>query len=107
MTTLTVWKFDSAGGAQSALAQLERMQKEELIQVNDAAYVTWPEGKKKPSTTPNSTASTPSSNGLTSPPATTKAKTTMITVRNTSDAMIVGLGPSRSTKTPPINSRAA
>src|SRR5215213_5475554 len=50
MATLTVWKFDSAGGAQSALAQLERMQKEELVQVNDAAYVTWPEGKKKPKT---------------------------------------------------------
>ena len=50
MATLTVWKFDSAGGAQSALAQLERMQKEELIHVNDAAYVTWPEGKKKPKT---------------------------------------------------------
>ena len=50
MATLTVWKFDSAGGAQSALAQLERMQKEELIHINDAAYVTWPEGKKKPKT---------------------------------------------------------
>src|SRR5829696_6036481 len=50
MATLTVWKFDSAGGAQSALALLERMQKEELIQINDAAYVTWPEGKKKPKT---------------------------------------------------------
>ena len=50
MATLTVWKFDSAGGAQSALAQLERMQKEELVHVNDAAYVTWPEGKKKPKT---------------------------------------------------------
>jgi len=50
MATLTVWKFDSAGGAQNALTQLERMQKEELIQINDAAYVTWPEGKKKPKT---------------------------------------------------------
>ena len=50
MATLTVWKFDSAGGAQNALAQLERMQKEELIQINDGAYVTWPEGKKKPKT---------------------------------------------------------
>jgi uncharacterized membrane protein len=50
MATLTVWKFDSAGGAQSALAQLERMQKEELVRINDAAYVTWPEGKKKPKT---------------------------------------------------------
>ncbi len=40
----------SAGGAQSALALLERMQKEELVHINDAAYVTWPEGKKKPKT---------------------------------------------------------
>ena len=50
MATLTVWKFDSAGGAENALALLERMQKEELLQVNDAAYVYWPEGKKKPKT---------------------------------------------------------
>ena len=50
MATLTVWKFDSAGGAENALALLERMQKEELIQVNDAAYVYWPEGRKKPKT---------------------------------------------------------
>jgi uncharacterized membrane protein len=50
MATLTVWKFDTAGGAQNALAQLERMQKEELLQINDGAYVTWPEGKKKPKT---------------------------------------------------------
>jgi len=50
MATLTVWKFDSAGGAESALALLERMQKEELIQINDAAYVYWQEGKKKPKT---------------------------------------------------------
>ena len=50
MATLTVWKFDSAGGAENALALLERMQKEELVQVNDAAVVSWPEGKKKPKT---------------------------------------------------------
>jgi len=50
MATLTVWKFDSPGGAENALAQLERMQKEELVQVNDAAYVYWPEGRKKPKT---------------------------------------------------------
>ena len=50
MATLTVWKFDSPGGAGNALALLERMQKEELVQVNDAAYVYWPEGKKKPKT---------------------------------------------------------
>ena len=50
MATLTVWKFDSTGGAANALALLERMQKEELIQINDAAYVYWPEGKRKPKT---------------------------------------------------------
>ena len=50
MATLTVWKFDSTGGAENALTQLERMQKEELIQINDGAYVYWPEGKKKPKT---------------------------------------------------------
>jgi uncharacterized membrane protein len=50
MATLTVWKFDSTSGAENALALLERMQKEELIQINDAAYVYWPEGKKKPKT---------------------------------------------------------
>jgi uncharacterized membrane protein len=50
MATLTVWKFDSSRGAGDALAVLERMQKEELVQINDAAYVTWPEGKKKPKT---------------------------------------------------------
>ena len=50
MATLTVWKFDSVGGAENALTQLERMQKEELIQINDGAYVYWAEGKKKPKT---------------------------------------------------------
>jgi uncharacterized membrane protein len=50
MGTLTVWKFGSAGGAESALDLLKRMQKEELLQINDAAYVFWPEGKKRPKT---------------------------------------------------------
>ncbi|WP_028931729.1 DUF1269 domain-containing protein [Pseudonocardia asaccharolytica] len=50
MATLTVWKFDSAGGAESALDLLKRMQKQELLQINDAAYVYWPEGRKKPKT---------------------------------------------------------
>jgi len=50
MATLTVWKFDSAGGAAEALTTLEQMQKQELIHVEDGAYVTWPEGKKKPKT---------------------------------------------------------
>ncbi|MHA6795527.1 DUF1269 domain-containing protein [Pseudonocardia bannensis] len=50
MATLTVWKFPTAQGADNALNILERLQKEELIQVNDAAVVRWPEGRKRPKT---------------------------------------------------------
>ncbi len=50
MATLTAWKFDTAGGAESALERLERMQKEQLLTVNDGAYVHWDAGKKKPKT---------------------------------------------------------
>ncbi|GAA1247862.1 DUF1269 domain-containing protein [Pseudonocardia aurantiaca] len=50
MGTLTVWKFDSPDGAQKALDLLRSLQKEQLIRVNDAAYVTWPVGRKKPKT---------------------------------------------------------
>ena len=50
MGTLTVLKFDSANGAESALDLLERLQKQELIQINDAAYVYWPVDRKKPKT---------------------------------------------------------
>ncbi len=50
MTTLTVWKFNSASGAADALAQLTERQKEHLIEIQDAAIVTWKEGKKKPKT---------------------------------------------------------
>jgi uncharacterized membrane protein len=50
MATLTVWRFDTADGAQNALTTLERLQKEELINVVDAAVVSWPEGRKKPKT---------------------------------------------------------
>jgi uncharacterized membrane protein len=50
MGTLTVWRFDSTAGAESALGLLQRLQKEELIQINDAAYVYWPVDRKKPKT---------------------------------------------------------
>ena len=50
MGTLTVWKFDTAAGADAALDLLQRLQKEELLQVNDAATVYWQEGRKKPKT---------------------------------------------------------
>jgi uncharacterized membrane protein len=50
MATLTAWRFETADGAENALATLERLQKEELIRVVDAAVVSWPEGRKKPRT---------------------------------------------------------
>jgi uncharacterized membrane protein len=50
VATLTVWKFDTPEGADKAEALLERLVKEELIKVEDAAVVSWPEGKKSPQT---------------------------------------------------------
>ena len=50
MATFTVWQFDTDQGAESALSVLQRLQKEELIQVQDAAVVSWSEGAKKPKT---------------------------------------------------------
>ncbi|MHB1818764.1 MAG: DUF1269 domain-containing protein [Streptosporangiaceae bacterium] len=50
MASLTVWKFKTPNGAQSALDQLEELQHQELIQVRDAAVVRWEVGAKKPTT---------------------------------------------------------
>ena len=50
MATLTAWKFDTPEGAESALTTLEGMAKQQLINVQDAATVTWPADKKKPKT---------------------------------------------------------
>src|SRR6476646_10609863 len=50
MATFTVSQFDSADGAEGTLSTLERLQKEDLITIEDAAIVTWPEGAKKPKT---------------------------------------------------------
>jgi uncharacterized membrane protein len=50
MATFTVWKFNSSSGADNALTTLERLQKEELIQVIDGAVVSWADGAKKPKT---------------------------------------------------------
>lgn len=50
MSTLTVWKFHTADGAEKALSKLEGLQKQQLIQVLDAAVVTWPTGRKRPKT---------------------------------------------------------
>ena len=50
MATLTVWKFPTASGAAEAENTLVRLQKQELIRVEDAAIAYWPEGAKKPKT---------------------------------------------------------
>lgn len=50
MSHLTVWKFDSADGAEAALDKVEGLQKEHLTQLLDAAVVTWPSDKKRPRT---------------------------------------------------------
>jgi uncharacterized membrane protein len=50
MATLTVLKFNSAEGADQALSRLIELQKQELIKLQDAAVVSWPAGKKRPTT---------------------------------------------------------
>jgi uncharacterized membrane protein len=50
MATLTVLKFPTAEGAGNALDKVKSMQKMQIIELQDAAIVTWPEGRKSPKT---------------------------------------------------------
>lgn len=50
MASLIVFKFESADGADKALNVLKELQKQQLVQVSDAATVSWPAGAKKPKT---------------------------------------------------------
>lgn len=50
MATLTVWKFPTTSGADEAVRTLEQLQSEGLINVQDAAMVSWQPNKKKPRT---------------------------------------------------------
>jgi uncharacterized membrane protein len=50
MTTLSVLKFPTADGAQKMESTLLELQKQHVIEVQDAAIVTWPQGKKQPKT---------------------------------------------------------
>lgn len=50
MATLTVLEFETAEGAEQLASALQDFQQQRLITVQDAAIVTWPEGKKKPQT---------------------------------------------------------
>ena len=50
MATLTAFRFDSVDGADSALRVVPMLQEQDLITILDAALVSWPKGKNRPST---------------------------------------------------------
>src|SRR5207342_3246755 len=50
MATLVVFEFPTAEGADTMLFTLEGLQKQQLIQINDGAIVSWPAGASKPKT---------------------------------------------------------
>jgi uncharacterized membrane protein len=50
MATLVAIKFPTTEGAQTMLYTLENLQKQQLIQIEDGAIVTWPAGASKPKT---------------------------------------------------------
>ena len=50
MATLSVLKFDTPDGAKQMEQTLLGLQKQQLITIQDAAIVTWPQGKKGPKT---------------------------------------------------------
>jgi uncharacterized membrane protein len=50
VATLSAWKFETPEGADRAEQALLSLQKQELIQVHDAATVSWEPSRKKPKT---------------------------------------------------------
>ncbi len=50
MATLSAWLFDTPDGAAQAESLLLDLQKQQILVVQDAATVSWPEGQKKPKT---------------------------------------------------------
>src|SRR4051794_10449356 len=48
--TLTVWKFDTASGADEASTTLQDLARADVVRLLDAATVSWHEDKKKPTT---------------------------------------------------------
>jgi uncharacterized membrane protein len=47
-SSLVVLKFDTPEGAEQGLALAIKLQKDHLLEIQDAATATWPKGKKKP-----------------------------------------------------------
>ena len=50
MATLSVLKFATAEGAEQMQTSLLALQKQQLITIQDAAIITWPQGAKQPKT---------------------------------------------------------
>ena len=50
MATLTAYKVDTPEGAGKMLDLVQDLVKQQLIVLEDAATVSWPDGKKKPKT---------------------------------------------------------
>src|ERR1700712_2378291 len=50
MATLSVWRFDTAEGADQAVATLEDLSRKQLVVVTDAAIVSWRDGERRPKT---------------------------------------------------------
>ena len=50
MSTLAALKFNTATGAEEALETVKSLVRQHLLNLEDAAIVTWPQGKKKPKT---------------------------------------------------------
>ena len=50
MATLSVLKFNDPYGADRVLIALQGLQEQQMINLDDAAVVSWPQGNKKPTT---------------------------------------------------------
>jgi uncharacterized membrane protein len=50
MATLSVLKFNDPYGAERVMVALQGMQERQMITLEDAAIVSWPQGNKKPTT---------------------------------------------------------
>ena len=50
MATLSVLKFNDPNGADRVLLALQGLQERQMINLEDAAVVSWPQGNKKPKT---------------------------------------------------------
>jgi len=50
MATLSVLKFNDPYGAERVMVTLQGMQERQMITLEDAAVVSWPQGNKKPTT---------------------------------------------------------